>query len=54
MNVLYPEIKFSKLVTNIGMYISIVLFSGINEYNLKQTLQWDELMERKINELYTN
>jgi len=36
-NVLYRGIKYSKLVTNIGMYISIVLFPGIYEYNLKQT-----------------
>jgi len=37
INVLYPEIKFSKLVANIGMHIYILLFSGIYEYNLKQT-----------------
>jgi len=37
MRVLYPRIKFSKPVTNIGIYISIVLFSVIYEYNLKQT-----------------
>ena len=38
-NILYPGIKFSKLVTNIDIdiYISIILFSGINKYNLKQT-----------------
>jgi len=36
-NILYPGIKFSKLVTNIGIYISIILFPGINKYNLKQT-----------------
>jgi len=36
-NVLYPRIKFSKLVTNIDMYISIVLFPEIYERNLKQT-----------------
>jgi len=31
-----PEIKFSKLVTNISIYIPIILFPGINKYNLKQ------------------
>jgi len=36
-NILYPGIKFSKLVTSIGIYIAIILFSGINKYNLKQT-----------------
>ena len=40
-NFLFPYkilgIKFSKLVANIGIYISIILFSGINKYNLKQT-----------------
>jgi len=36
-NVLYPGIKFSKLVTNIDMCIPIILFSGIYKYNLKQT-----------------
>jgi len=36
-NILYPGIKFSKLVTNIGIYIPIILFPGINKYNLKQT-----------------
>jgi len=35
--VLYPGIKFSKLVTNIGMRIPIILFPGIYKYNLKQT-----------------
>ena len=30
-----PGIKFSKLVTNIGIYIPIILFPGINKYNLK-------------------
>jgi len=30
-------IKFSKLVTNIDIYIYIILFPGINKYNLKQT-----------------
>jgi len=38
-NILYAGIKFSKLVTNIDIYISIILFSGINKYNLKQTHQ---------------
>jgi len=37
MNILYPEIKFSKLVTNIDMYISIILFPEIYECNSKQT-----------------
>jgi len=36
-NILYPRIKFSKLLTNIGIYIPIILFPGINKYNLKQT-----------------
>jgi len=35
-NNLYPGIKFSKLVTNIDIYISIILFPKINKYNLKQ------------------
>jgi len=30
-------IKFNKFITNIGIYVSIILFSGINKYNLKQT-----------------
>ena len=34
---LYPGIKFSKLVTNTDIYIPIILFSKINKYNLKQT-----------------
>jgi len=37
-NLLYPGIKFNKLVTNIGMYISIILFMEIYKYNFKQTL----------------
>ena len=36
-NILYLGIKYSKHVTNIDMHISIFLFSGIYEYNLKQT-----------------
>jgi len=36
-NILYLGIKFSKLVTNMGIYIPIILFPGINKYNLKQT-----------------
>jgi len=36
-NILYPGIKFSKLVTNIDIYIPIILFPEINKYNLKQT-----------------
>jgi len=36
-NISYLGIKFSKLVTNIGMYIFIILFQGIYNYNLKQT-----------------
>jgi hypothetical protein len=36
-NVLYPGIQFSKLVTNMCMHISILLFQGIYKYNLKQT-----------------
>jgi len=31
-----PGIKFRKLVTNINIYISIILFPGTYEYNLKQ------------------
>ena len=34
-NTLYPKIKFSKFVTNIGIFLN--LFSGIYKYNLKQT-----------------
>jgi len=36
-NVLYEVMKFIKPITNIRMHISIVLFLGIYEYNLKQT-----------------
>jgi len=32
---LYPGIKFSKLVTNIDVFM--ILFPGIFNYNLKQT-----------------
>ena len=32
----YLGIKFSKLETNISIHIPIILFSGINKYNLKQ------------------
>jgi len=34
-NMLNPRIKFNKLLTNIYTYIFIILFSGINKYNLK-------------------
>jgi len=37
MNILYPGIKFSKLVTNINIYVFMILFSEIYDYNLKQT-----------------
>jgi len=36
-NILYLGIKFNKFVTIIHIYISIILFTGINKYNLKQT-----------------
>jgi len=58
-NILYPGIKFSKLVTSIGICISIILFSGINKYNLKQThrkeLNMDEncqtiLLKKMVND----
>ena len=32
-NILYPGIKFSKLVTNIGMYVFMILFPGIRDGN---------------------
>jgi len=35
-NILCPGIKFSKLVTNIGMYVFMILFTGIYNYNLKE------------------
>jgi len=35
-NLLYLGIKFSKIVTNIGIYIPIILYPGIKNYNLKQ------------------
>jgi len=37
MNILYSGIKWSKLITKIGMYNSIILFSRVYKHNLKQT-----------------
>jgi len=31
-----PGIKFTKLVTNINIYIPIILFPEINKFNLKE------------------
>jgi hypothetical protein len=36
-NILYLGIKFSELVTNIDMYVFMILFPKIYNYNFKQT-----------------